>query len=526
MNKSFHVALLLIAAAMLSACSRRAEPEQSASTSSSTTPPSSVATAGAACAAHGAPKELCWICDPKLRDPKRMWCAEHARYEDRCWLCHPELEDKSRLYCTEHGVYEDECVLCHPELAKKPTSTTGEATVQEGTKTAQLSAEHALICKEHAVPEHACGICHPDQLARTKPGEGLKVRLVSNEAADKAGVVVGQAEADTVSPGVEVLAELTFDQGRMAQITPLVAGVLRSVEVGLGSRVKEGDVLARMTSADIAEAQGAYLKAVADARLRRETVERERGLREERISSERDLQEAEAAHQSAAAEARQAKQQLVVLGMSESQVESLARQQSTPGLLEIRAPLAGEIVERSAVRGAAVDVATPLFTIADTSMLWAMVSIPEPDLSRIRVGQDVELSVASLPGEPFAGKLTWLSPEVDDRTRMTMGRVEVANEDGRLKANMFGRARISTSASERAVLVPQASVQDISGTSVVFVREAGDLFEIRHVRLGAQRGDDVEVIEGLRDDEPMALSGTYALKSQFLISRLGAGCTD
>ncbi len=71
------------------------------------------------CKPHKAPVELCFICDPKLREKGRLWCKEHSRYEDRCWECHPEAWDKKRLYCKEHSLYEDECFLCHPELKKK-----------------------------------------------------------------------------------------------------------------------------------------------------------------------------------------------------------------------------------------------------------------------------------------------------------------------------------------------------------------------------------------------------------------------
>lgn len=73
----------------------------------------------AKCAAHNAPKELCFICDANLRDKGRLWCKEHSRYEDRCWECHPEAQDKNRLYCKEHSLYEDECFICHPEVRQK-----------------------------------------------------------------------------------------------------------------------------------------------------------------------------------------------------------------------------------------------------------------------------------------------------------------------------------------------------------------------------------------------------------------------
>ena len=109
---------------------------------------------------------------------------------------------------------------------------------------------------------------------------------------------------------------------------------------------------------------------------------------------------------------------------------------------------------------------------------------------------------------------------------MAQGRVEVANDEGRLKAQMFAHARISTTHSERAVVVPVSAVQNVTGTPIVFVRSAADLFEARPVTLGAKRDGQVEIAEGLRLDEAVVVAGGFALKSQLLASRLGAGCVD
>ncbi len=494
------LASLVAVAALFMACAR--EREQA--------PPEVTSASGATCSAHGAPKGLCFICDASLRDKGRLWCEEHDRYEDRCWECHPELQDKNRLWCKEHSLYEDECFLCHPELLEEETAP----------------AAAALMCTEHGVPEQECGICHPELLNEMPPGQGLKVRLPSTESAGKAGIVVDTPGVDGVQEGVECFAELKFNQNKLAQITPLVAGVVQSVEVDLGSRVSQGALLARITSVAIGEAQSAYVKALAEDGLRNQVVERERSLYSERISSEMEVQEAEAAHQGAMAAVEQARQQLRVLGFDERQIEALAEQKGAPGVLEIRAPFAGEIVERTAVRGAMVEIGQPMFTLADTTALWAMVNIPESQLPRVQVGQRVELTVESLPGRTFPGKLTWLPATVDERTRMARARVEVANMDGRLKAQMFARALIVTSHQDRAVVVPQSAVQDVAGTSVLFIKSGADLFEARSVQLGATRDGHVEIVAGLNPGDQVVVAGGFALKSQFLISRLGAGCVD
>ena len=425
---------------------------------------------------------------PELRDPKRLWCKEHNRYEDRCWLCHPDLRDKQRPYCDEHGLYEDECFLCHPELKDKKT---------------QADAAR-LMCKEHGVYEDECGICHPELAGKLAPGQGLKVRFASHDSAAKAGIETAAPQIGPMADAVECYGEIAFDQNKLAQITAPVGGILRNIGVDLGSKVEDGQVLASVWSAAIGEA-------VAKATLARQTFERERKLRTERISSEKDLQEAEAAYQAA-------HQQLKTLGIDEAPTDT--------AVLELRAPFAGEIIERNAVRGALVEPGKLLFTLADRSIMWAMLNIPEKHLTRVRVGQEVEFTIEALPGQTFAGKLTWIAAQVDERTRMAQARAELANPDGILRAQMFARARILTGNSEQAVIVPQSAVQQLDGRLLVFVKLTDDLYEARAVRVGAKHDGRVAIAEGVRAEDTVVVTGGYIAKSQLLISRLGAGCVD
>ena len=323
---------------------------------------------------------------------------------------------------------------------------------------------------------------------------------------------MAQATVGDISEGIECYAELSFNQNRLAQIAAPVGGILQAVAVDLGTKVEEKQTLAKIWSAAIAEA-------VAKAVLSHQTLERERKLRAERVSSEKDLQQAEADHRAAC-------QQLRTQGFTEDQIDLLGRLPQEQVLMEVRAPFAGEIVERTAVRGALVEAGKPLFTLADRSTMWAMLNIPESALARVKVGQAVELRVEALPGQAFKGKLTWIAAEVDERTRMARARAEVPNPDGVLRARMFAKARILARTAEGAMLLPASAIVALEGKPFVFVKLAGDLFEARAVTVGVKFDGQLEVLAGLKPDETVVVNHGFALKSQWLSSRMGAGCAE
>ena len=374
------------------------------------------------------------------------------------------------------------------------------------------TASVGKTCSEHGLPEAECGICHPELAGKLKPGEGTKVRLPAADSARIVGVEMAQVAVGDISEGIECYAELAFNQNRLAQIAAPVGGILQSVDVDLGAKVEEKQVLAKIWSAAIAEA-------VAKAVLSHQTLERERKLRAERVSAEKDLQQAEAEH-------RVACQQLRTLGFTEDQVDLLGRQPQDQVLMEVRAPFAGEIVERNAVRGALVETGKSLFNLADRSIMWAMLNLPESALARAKVGQTVELKVEALPGKTFKGKLTWIAADVDERSRMARARAEVPNPEGVLRARMFAKARILARTAEGAVLLPTSAICVVEGKPFVFVKLADDLFEARAVAVGVKFDGQLEVLAGLKPSETVVVNHGFALKSQWLSSRMGAGCAD
>jgi cobalt-zinc-cadmium efflux system membrane fusion protein len=367
-----------------------------------------------------------------------------------------------------------------------------------------------LFCPEHDLPEAECGICRPAVVGELEPGQGLKVRLPSKDSASFAGVETGVATRGSATEGVDCLAEIAFNGNKLAQIVAPVDGIIQAVTADLGVQVEEEETVAELWSASIAEA-------VANAILTHQTLDRERALRAENVSSEQDLQLAEATHRAAC-------QKLRTLGFTEDQIHNFSNDPQTAVMLQVKTPFAGEIIERSAVQGSLVEAGAPLFAVADRALMWAELSIPETALEQVALGQEVELWVDALPGRVFRGRLTWISASVDDRTRMTQARAEIPNPEGTLKNRMFARARVLTGHQTNALLVPPEAVQEVEGQSLVFVKLAPDLYEARVVSLGGSSTGLLEIREGLAADEQLVLRRGYGVKSQLLLSRLGAGC--
>ncbi|MGA4645040.1 efflux RND transporter periplasmic adaptor subunit [Limisphaera sp. 4302-co] len=440
------------------------------------------------------------MCDPSLREEGRLWCGEHDRYEDRCWLCHPELRDPSRAYCETHGLYQDECHLCRPEVAGASRAT-------------RVSDSGTLICGEHRVAEAECGICRPQVLQGLKAGEGLKVRLPTPESARLAGLATGAVKEDVVREEIPCVGELRFAPDRFVRVATPVEAIVRELLVDYGDRVKTDQGLVRLWSASMEEA-------VVQAVLSYRKLVRERGLLAVRVTSEQAVEEAEAAYRAASQRARN-------YGFSESDIRARADREEGPVYLELKAPFAGEVLEVNVGPGTRVAAGEPLVTVVDASVLRAWLYVPEEAASRLRGGEPVEVwSGGRAPHRVTGrGRVMWISPQLDERTRLVRVLAEVDNGAGRLRAGMFVEGTIVAGQRE-GLRLPESALLRVEGRPVVFIGLAPDLFEARVVELGARGDGWWEVRAGLKPGEPVVVEGGFLLKSSLLSSRLGQACVD
>jgi cobalt-zinc-cadmium efflux system membrane fusion protein len=122
--------------------------------------------------------------------------------------------------------------------------------------------------------------------------------------------------------------------------------------------------------------------------------------------------------------------------------------------------------------------------------------------------------------------VNWISSQVDDRTRMVRLRADLPNEDGLLRANMFGQARLVVHDDANVLSVPSEAVQTDGCCQLVFVREDEAVFAPRKVTLGASASGYVEVLKGLEEEELVATTGSFLMKTEILKGNIGAGCCE
>lgn len=475
---------------------------------------------GLFCKEHGVPEKFCTICHEDLKKTL-MLCAEHGNIpEDICTLCHPEVKDKHHLVvCKEHGLPEAFCYQC----GKGPS--------------ASLNSPDDGWCATHNKPEALCEECLKDpaaHLASNQPNVCRQplplVRLATPKLAEKVGLQLATATAETHAHTLEANAETAFDANRHAEVTPRVAGFLREARVDLGSNVEAGQVLAIVDSAEVSAAKSRHIASHAALTLARTSYERTQALaRRDAVPAKDELTALTAYHQAESA-ALDASQALRNLGFTDSDLARIVTEKDTSSQLSVVAPIEGTVIERHAVKNEPIQATTQLFAIADTTSMWVWIDVYESDIQKVKPGQSVSFSVTGTdPDEGFAtlGQVTWVGAQVDETTRTTRVRAEVANPDGRLRANQFGQAVIQVGKPHEVVVVPKAAVQTKDNTDVVFLPDGDGVYRPQRIMTQqSARRDVVEVAWGLKPGDRVVTKGSFWLKTEIMKGAIGAGCCE
>lgn len=195
----------------------------------------------------------------------------------------------------------------------------------------------------------------------------------------------------------------------------------------------------------------------------------------------------------------------------------------TGEILQIKSTSHGTVWTQYLKAGDYLDNLTSIMTIADPDLLRANFDVYEKDLAKIKVGQSVQIKTIAYGDEIFEGEVVFVSPRIDQETRTIKIRVDIKNEDHRLKFGMFVTGEVLVQSDERVILIPTTAVQTLESETVVFEPKSDDEFAIKEVSLGRKSGRNVEILSGLHEGDTVVEKGSFYLKSEAQKGQFGDG---
>lgn len=208
-----------------------------------------------------------------------------------------------------------------------------------------------------------------------------------------------------------------------------------------------------------------------------------------------------------------ARRRLLLWDIRPADIARLERTGEVQRTLDLYSPASGYVTAKMAQHGMRVTPADTLFDIADLSHLWVMADVYESDLPAVRVGMAAQLSLSYLPGRTWRGAVTYIAPTVEEKTRTIKVRVEVDNEDGALKPEMFADVVLKT-ALGRGLVAPESAFLKTGERTLVFVDHGDGRLEPREVQTGAKVAEGVQVLRGLDEGERVVTAANFLLDSE------------
>jgi cobalt-zinc-cadmium efflux system membrane fusion protein len=323
-------------------------------------------------------------------------------------------------------------------------------------------------------------------------------------------IKVGNAEIRDL---LRIPGSIQVDEQRTAKIGSPVTGRITDISAVLGQVVKQGQVLATVNSTELAQNQLDYIKALQQINLQAKAVDRAKVLLEADVISAAELQRREAELSGAKADLVAARNQLLVLGMSNTSISKLSHSAQMDTFSHVTARLAGTVISRKINVGQVVQPADELFVVADLSRVMAVAEVPERQIDLIEVGQEVDIEVPALNGKPIKGKLIYVADVVNPQTRTVTVRSEIKNFDHEIKPEMLVSMLVQSKPISRLSVPVQAIVRE-NDKDHVFVKVAPNKYRLREVVIGDDFQGMVAVLNGIEADEIVVSEGAFHVNNE------------
>ncbi len=310
------------------------------------------------------------------------------------------------------------------------------------------------------------------------------------------GVRTALAERRDLSHDIRAVGRVDFDEARLTRLHPKTDGWIEKLQIDkTGEFVKKGTILLGLYSPQLVTSQQEYLLALNNREILKD-------------STFKDIREG------AEQLVRSTRERLTLLDVPEHQIRELEKTRRIKKSLHIHSPFSGMVMKVGAREGQYVTPTTELYMLADLSNIWVYVDIYENEMPWVTIGDTALMEVAAIPGEVFTGKVTYIYPYMEAKTRTNQVRLEFDNRDLRLKPEMFTNVTVKASPQVDAVLVPsEAIVRSGVRDQVFVVREPGK-FEPRIVTLGVSAEGMTQIISGVKPGEEVVTSSQFLIDSE------------
>lgn len=404
-----------------------------------------------------------------------------------------------------------------------------------------------MMCTPPSTEPGRCPVCAMELVEATSGGGGDGISVTIEASARRlVGIQTAMSKMGQVTRTIRTIGSIDFDESRLSTISAYIDGRLEKMYADYaGVQVSEGDDLALIYSPQLYSAQTEFVTSLEGSSSKRFQI------------GDSNLQD-------------MARENLSELGMTTDQIESLRKSRKPQSRIRIKSPQSGTVIEKTAVEGDYVKTGQKLYRIADLTSVWLMLDLFPDDAATVRFGEQVEAEIQSMPGEVFTGRVAFIDPTVNKKTRTVRVRVEVMNFDGKLRPGDYATARITVPAiptklvydpalsgkyispmhpqvirdepgdcplcgmdlvptvqlgyatepqpEQRVVTVPRDSVLLTGDSGVIYVETEPGRFEIRRVTVGPMSDDEAVIIEGLAAGETVATGGNFLIDSQMQLA--------
>ena len=312
-------------------------------------------------------------------------------------------------------------------------------------------------------------------------GDGVEVKI-SAAVVNNMGVRTNKVERGPLWRRIETVASVDYDESRLSHIHLRTEGWIEKLAVrSEGERVKKGDRLFNVYSPKLVNAMEEYLQAL--------------------NSNSRRLVSA-------------SKDRLISLGISKKQIRNLEKTKKVPQTVAIYAQQDGVVAALKVREGMFVKPASEIMRLADLSSVWILAEVFENQVAWVELGQDAEVSLSYLPGKQWKGKVEYIYPSLDPKTRTLKVRLQFDNPNEELKPNMYAHVKIYGGVKQNILTIPREALIRTGQEQRVIVDLGEGRFAQQKVTAGMESGDWVEIIKGLKENDVVVVSGQFLIDSE------------